>query len=190
MHWIISAAGLAILFFLAWGTRRPAPPAYRDAPLDDALPAHLKALASETEGRGRVRMRMPKGMLRSLEHPIRFLNALPAQELLPAARWLCDNGRFLQEEIASLKLELESAPKLPRSADGAARVRLFARELMGHSSAAFDRERLLDGAAAWQSAAPFTVEETTCLPLALRLTLLELLCDGAAQCMQEQRARQ
>lgn len=66
MHWIISAAGLAILFLLAWGTHRPVPRAYRDATLDDALPAHLKALAAETEGRGRARIRMPRGLLGSL----------------------------------------------------------------------------------------------------------------------------
>ena len=86
MHWIISAAGLAILFLLAWGTHRPVPRAYRDATLDDALPAHLKALAAETEGRGRARIRMPRGLLGSLERSVRFLNALPAQDLLPAAR--------------------------------------------------------------------------------------------------------
>ena len=107
MHWIISAAGLAILFLLAWGAHRPAPPSYRDATLDDALPGHLKALASETEGRGRTRIRMPRRLLKSLEAPVRFLNALPSQDLLPAARWLCDNGRFLQEEIASLIRQME-----------------------------------------------------------------------------------
>ena len=78
MHWIISAAGLAILFLLAWGTHRPAPRAYRDATLDDALPAHLKALAAETEGRGRTRIRMSRGLLGSLERSVRFLNALPS----------------------------------------------------------------------------------------------------------------
>ena len=189
MHWIISAAGLAILFLLAWGTHRPVPRAYRDATLDDALPAHLKALAAETEGRGRARIRMPRGLLGSLERSVRFLNALPAQDLLPAARWLCDNGRFLQEEIASLRLALEGAPRLPRCSSGTPRVCLFARELMGHSAAAFDRGRLERAVDAWQSVTPFTVEETDCLPLALRLTLLELICLSANQCMHEQQAR-
>ena len=154
MHWIISAAGLAILFLLAWGTRRPAPRAYRDATLDDALPAHLKALAAETEGRGRARIRMPRGLLGALERSVRFLNALPSKDLLPAARWLCDNGRFLQEEIASLRLALEGAPRLPRCASGAPRVCLFARELLGHSAAAFDRGRLERAVDAWQSVTP------------------------------------
>ena len=189
MHWIISAAGLAILFFLAWGTHRPAPRAYRDATLDDALPAHLKALAAETEGRGRARIRMPRGLLGSLERSVRFLNALPSQDLLPAARWLCDNGRFLQEEIAALRLALEGTPRLPRCSSGVPRVCLFARELIGHSAAAFDRDRLERAVAAWQSVAPFTVQETDYLPLALRLALLELLCASADQCMREQRAR-
>ena len=189
MHWIISAAGLAILFLLAWGTHRPAPRAYRDATLDDALPAHLKALAAETEGRGRTRIRMPRGLLGSLERSVRFLNALPTQDLLPAARWLCDNGRFLQEEIASLRLALEGTPRLPRCSSGVPRVILFAREVMGHSTAAFDRARLERAVDAWQSVTPFTVEETDCLPLALRLTLLELICALAGQCVHEQKAR-
>ena len=189
MHWIISAAGLAILFLLAWGTHRPAPRAYRDATLDDALPAHLKALAAETEGRGRTRIRMPRGLLGSLERSVRFLNALPTQDLLPAARWLCDNGRFLQEEIASLRLALEGTPRLPRCSSGVPRVILFAREVMGHSTAAFDRARLERAVDAWQSVTPFTVEETDCLPLALRLTLLELICASAGQCVHEQKAR-
>lgn len=66
---------------------------------------------------------------------------------------------------------------------------LFARELIGHSAAAFDRDRLERAVAAWQSVAPFTVQEIDCLPLALRLALLELLCASADQCMREQRAR-
>ena len=189
MHWIISAAGLAILFLLAWGAHRPAPPSYRDATLDDALPGHLKALASETEGRGRTRIRIPRRLLKSLEAPVRFLNALPSQDLLPAARWLCDNGRFLQEEIASLRLALEGVPRLPRSNAGIPRVCLFAREFMGHSAAAFDRERFERAVEAWQSVSPFAVQEIDCLPLALRLTLLELLCASARQCMREQRYR-
>lgn len=189
MHWIISAVGLAILFLLAWGTHRPAPRAYRDATLDDALPSHLKALASETEGRGRTKIRMSHGLLGSLERSVRFLSALPSEDLLPAARWLCDNGRFLQEEIASLRLALEGTPRLPRSSEAIARICLFARELVGHSAAAFDRERLSRAMDAWQSAVPFTVQEMDCLPLALRLTLLELICDSADQCMRKQQAR-
>lgn len=172
--------------FAGMGYAPAVPRAYRDATLDDALPAHLKALAAETEGRGRARIRMPRGLLGSLERSVRFLNALPAQDLLPAARWLCDNGRFLQEEIASLRLALEGAPRLPRCSSGTPRVCLFARELMGHSAAAFDRGRLERAVDAWQSVTPFTVEETDCLPLALRLTLLELICLSANQCMHEQ----
>ena len=70
MHWIIAVTGLLILALLAWGARRPAPPTYRDAPLDDALNAHLSALAARSEGRGRARMRMPRGMLRTFERPL------------------------------------------------------------------------------------------------------------------------
>ena len=189
MHWIIAVTGLLILALLAWGARRPAPPTYRDAPLDDALNAHLSALAARSEGRGRARMRMPRGMLRTFEKAVGYLNALPSGELLPAARWLCENGRFLQEEIASLGLSLKDAPKLPKTPEGVTRTALFARELMGHSAAAFTRERFEKSVAAWQEASVFTSSELDHLPLAIRLTLAELVCELAVLCVKEQRAQ-
>lgn len=189
MHWIIAVSGLLILALLAWGARRPSQPTYRDAPLDDALNAHLSALAARPEGRGKARMRMPRGMPRAFEKAVRYLNALPSGELLPAARWLCENGRFLQEEIASLVLSLKDAPKLPKTPEGAARAVLFARELMGHSAAVFTRVRFEKAVEAWQESSVFTNTELDHLPLAIRLTLAEMVCELAVLCVKEQRAQ-
>ena len=189
MQWIISLAGIVVLFLLAWAVRRPAVPTYRDTALDDALGAHLMAQASRSEGKGRARIKMRRGLLRSLERAVGYLNTLSSSELLPAANWLCDNGRFLQEEIVSLRLALKRMPSLQRSPDGLPRVCVFARELLGHSSASLTRERFETAVKAWQSISPFTVEEIDCLPAALRLTLLELLCEMADMCAREQSAR-
>ncbi|MEG2949513.1 MAG: hypothetical protein RR946_02390, partial [Clostridia bacterium] len=106
MQWIISVVGLVILFILAWSVRRLPMVSYRDASLEDELLPHLTALSARAEGRGRSRIHMPRHMLRTLEKTVGFLNRLPTAELLPAAQWLSDNGRFLQEETAALKLAL------------------------------------------------------------------------------------
>lgn len=189
MQWIISVVGLAILFILAWGAHRAPLPSYRDAPLEDELLAHLSAMAARAEGRGRAKVRMPRNMLGTLEKTIGFLNRLPPDELLPAAKWLSDNGRFLQEEAASLRIALRGAPALPKAPEGDARVSAFARELLGHTNADLQTNRLIAAVRAWQKTSPFTVNETDCLPLALRASLLRIVHEMALLCAREQRAQ-
>ncbi len=189
MQWIISVVGLVILFILAWGAHRPSVPSYRDAPLEDELLPHLSTLAARTESRGTARIRMPRHMLRTLEKTIGFLNRLPSGELLPAARWLSDNGRFLQEETAALKIALQGAPRLPREQNGDARVSDFARELLGHTSGDLRSPRLLAAVEAWQKVAPFSVNEIDCLPLALKAALLNIVGEMARLCAREQQAQ-
>ncbi|MEG1570499.1 MAG: hypothetical protein RR431_04830 [Clostridia bacterium] len=187
MQWIISVVGLVILFILAWSVRRLPMVSYRDASLEDELLPHLAALSARAEGRGRSRIHMPRHMLRTLEKTVGFLNRLPTAELLPAAQWLSDNGRFLQEETAALKLALHSAPKLCKASTGGARISMFARELLGHTTADLRAPRLLSALEAWQSVSPFSVDETNGLPLALRAALLHIVCEMAELCVHEQK---
>ncbi|MDD3336513.1 MAG: hypothetical protein PHI98_13530 [Eubacteriales bacterium] len=189
MQWIISVIGLVLLSFLAWGAHRPTAPAYRDAPLEDELNAHLSLLAGQPGGRERARLRAPRGLLLGLAKSIRYLNGLPVEELLPAAKWLCDNGRFLQEETVSLSLGLKGVKGLPAMADGEARILCFSRELLGHSTADLRLHKLGEAFQAWQKAQPFTVAETELLPQALRASLLALLNELARQCAAEQRSQ-
>lgn len=190
MLWIIPFAGLIVLFLVAWRVHRPASPGYRDAPLDDALFGHLSTMAARSEGRGLARLTMLRGTMHTLESAIGYLNTLPEDDLMPCARWLCDNGRFLQEETASVSLALKSAPKLPRSPDGMPRVSLFACELLGHTNADLNRKRFTAAIQAWQSVSPLSVAEITCLPLALRAALLQLVVEMAGQCAQQHHAQQ
>ncbi|MEG1891961.1 MAG: hypothetical protein RR301_11100, partial [Clostridia bacterium] len=189
MQWIISVVGIVILFVLAWGVHRPAAPSYRDARLAEELMPHLNALAARVAARGRAKVRMPRHMLRTLEHAIGFLNRLAVGELMPAAQWLSDNGRFLQEQTAALKLSLRTAPKLPGSRAEGARVTVFARELVGHTAAELRKQKLAGAVAAWQKAAPFTVAEIDQLPLALRAALLHVIHELTLLCAEEQHAQ-
>lgn len=188
MQWIISVIGLCILFVLAWGAHRPPAPSYRDAPLENELTAHLGVIAGQPPRRGGARLRAPRRLLGRLERAIGFLNHLPTEELLPASKWLCDNGRFLQEETAALSLCLKGVKGLPATRDGEARILCFAREYLGHSNGDLRLHKLGEAMEAWQKLSPFTVPETDLLPCALRAALLNIVDEMAQLCMTEQRA--
>lgn len=133
---------------------------------------------------------MPHSLLRSFERSVGFLNTVSSSELLPAAVWLCDNGRYLQEEIASLRLTLQGLSALPQSSERSIpRVSIFARELLGHSTADFTLAHFRTAADAWQRVLPFSVEESNALPAAFKFTLLVLLTEMAQECAQEQKCR-
>ena len=189
MQWIVAAAGLLILLLLALAVRPRRKPGYRYESLADSLGEHLRLTAARMECRGYARLSMRRGMNGALERAVGYLNTLPEAELLPSGRWLCDNGRFLQEEIASMRLALQQAPRLRRVRGGPPRIRLLARELVGHSAAHVDAQRLREAVAAWQEAAPLDTRELDALPLALQLTLTEIITDLAIRCALEQRAR-
>ena len=189
MQWIITVVGLAILSVLAWGVSRPAPPSYRDAPLESELLPHLSVMAGRLPGRRKTKITLSKGLLGELERAIGFLNQLPPEELLPSARWLCDNGRFLQEEAASLKLDLKAVEALPSTWEGESRLECFAREFLGHSSGDLRLQKLGEALKAWQSVTPFSGPELERLPLALRSVLLTILEEMAKLCASEQHAQ-
>lgn len=189
MQWIISVIGLAILFILAWGAHRPASSSYRDAPLEDELLPHLGTIAARAESRGNAAITVSSHTLRTLEATIGYFNRLPSGELSPASKWLSDNGRFLQEEAASLMVSVKGARKLPKSLAGEARIFEFAKELIGHTNADLRTSRLQDAVAAWQKVTPFTVDEMGALPIALRAALLHIICEMAEQCANEQQSQ-
>ena len=127
MQWIVAAAGLLILLLLALAVRPRRKPGYRYESLADSLGEHLRLTAARMECRGYARLSMRRGMNGALERAVGYLNTLPEAELLPSGRWLCDNGRFLQEEIASMRLALQQAPRLRRFRGCPPRIRLLVR---------------------------------------------------------------
>lgn len=190
MQWIVPLAALAVLLLLVRKTK-PGPARLRlDTPLEDALPSHLSAVAQQEDGGRLSRISVRRDLLHEMENAIAFLNTLPDDELLPAARWLCDNGRFLQETAAGVLQGRKGMPRLPRASTREPRVCLFAREWLCHSTATVTPQSLQAAIEAWQSGQPLSVQELNALPFALRLTLLELLCQLSQTCAINQRASQ
>ncbi|MEA5013302.1 MAG: glucoamylase family protein [Candidatus Limiplasma sp.] len=186
MQWIVSGLGLAILFLLARGVRRQPVVSYRDVLLEDELIAHIGALATRGDQRGQGRIRVPARMQQTILRSISLLNRYPQDELLPAASWLSDNGRFLQEMTASLELDLKAAPLLPKDNGGEVRIFRFAKELVGHSNGDIQVESLRKAVASWQQREPMTVNEVNCLPLALKAALLGILHEMIHLCTRQQ----
>ena len=187
MLWIFPVAGLVFLtiYLLMANPFRHTPP-IRQAPLADALPDYLQTLAARPIRRSPVHLRTHPHMQRKLESSLRFLNQLPREELLPAAQWLNDHGRMLQEEAAALRQSLKKAPALPAFQDGESRIGCFARLFFAHNNAEVTAHRLSQAVEAWQQEVPFTVRELEALLPALKNALMTLLCDLAGQCADEQ----
>ncbi len=186
MQWIISVLGLAVILLLTKGTRRSPIVSYRDVLLEDELIPHLSTLATRGMQRGKGRIQLPGGIQQIILRSIGALNRFPQEELLPAAGWLSDNGRFLQEMAASLALELKGTPLLPKDGSGEVRILHFARELVGHCNADLHAEPLQKAVAAWQQREPLTVNEISCLPLALKAALLDVLLEMIQLCTRQQ----
>ncbi len=161
-------------------------PSYRDVLLEDELLPHLRAIAAREQTAGYVRMRSPKALVGQFTQGIGLLNRAPTVDQLPAAAWLSDNGRFLQEEAASLSMELRACPGLPRDSAGHPRILVLARELMGHRNAELELPLLRIAVEEWQQVAPLCEPEIAALPLALKATLMELLGHLMLQTLQDQ----
>jgi len=189
----IAFAGLLLLLILSAAQHKRIPPP-RDAALEDeALGAHLQAIASSQKPRGRAR---PHGARRSARRMRRALalldmsvSAMPeAGDLLPGAQWLMDNARTLEDAALSLTKELPRIKPLPMLGRQP-RMQLLARELISHCDAKLHAANIRYGAEAWQSVQLLRLRELWALPLILRATLVELLSHLAVACAQAQRDR-
>ncbi len=191
MVWIISGAGLLVLLFLFWKTHGTAPvQSVRNAPLEEALPDYLASMAAVPLRRTPGKLQLHPGCIRSLNKNLHYLRSLPREELLPASGHLNDHGRMLQEEAAALFRFLKKRPAIPALTDGETRLGCFARVMFAHTNATLQPEGLEKAVTAWQQQSPFTVEELSLMPAALRHALLTLLTGLAEQCAGEQRIKQ
>ncbi len=188
MEWWIAAAGLALLFLLFLAARKKPILSRRDVSPEASLSARMKALAGQAPGRRWARLLPPASALKGLEKDVRFLNGLRSEEGLPASRQLCDNGRFLQEEAASLRPAPDSV-RLTAFPGGESRVAGFARVFLSHTAGELRLSQLEEALAVWQKEQPLEEEEWTALPQALRGALLLLLGELAHSCVREQAVR-
>src|SRR5687768_9521966 len=103
-----------------------------------------------------------------------------AEAVPPAAEWLLDNYPLVESEILDVCRHLPrkyyaELPKLNSPEGGAARVYAMALEMIRHSDARLDPERLERFVAAFQSGAPLTMGELWAWPIMLKAGLMENL---------------
>lgn len=190
MQWIVSAAAFVILIFLVFKARRPSDIGKADAVLEEALDAHIHAAARNAEGRGFLRISIPKSFLSALESSIGFLCTIPVEECLPAARSLRENARFLQEEAASVLVEQRKLPKLPAVYAKEVRLLRFVHAFLDHQTGSVTQKELHEAVQAWQSVIPLTHDELFSLSFAIRAALLSRLVHLSRTCASDHRAQQ
>lgn len=119
---------------------------------------------------------------RSFAEDVRHGEPIP-----PAAEWLLDNFHLIESEAVNARRDLPPGyqRKLPRltSGDmrGETRVYAMAWELVRHSDARLDPQRLESFVAAFQTTAPLTLGELWAWPSALKIALIDNLrrvCSG------------
>jgi cyclic beta-1,2-glucan synthetase len=97
----------------------------------------------------------------------------------PAAEWLLDNFHLIEAEVRGVRHDLPARfylelPKLaPRELAGRARVHAMALDLVSHSDARLDSQRLNRFVVAYQMVAPLTIGELWAWPSMLKLALIE-----------------
>ncbi len=183
----IAVFGLLLLAVVVVMQRRRRLRTLRDVLLDEGLHNHLQSCAVAITVKGTGRLQMPMRMLARLRAMVLTLMSRDRENLLPAAQWLTDNARMLEEALLSVRLEWKRASRLPKLTTGEIRVQKFAQELISHTNAHLNGPKLMAAVAAWQQASPLTQAELWSLPLALNITLLQLVDDMAKACVDLQK---
>ncbi len=183
----IAVFGLMLLALVVLMQRRRRLRTLRDVLLDEGLHSHLQSCAVSMTVKGTGRLQMSMRMLQRLRSTVLTLMTRDRENLLPAAQWLTDNARMLEEALLSVRQEWKRASRLPRLATGEIRVQKFAQELISHTNAHLNAPKLMAAVAAWQQASQLTQAELWSLPLALNITLLQLVESLAKSCVDMQK---
>ncbi len=171
----IAVFGLLLLAVVVLMQRRRRPKTLRDVLLDEGLHSHLQSCASSMVIKGTGRLQMPSNMLMHLRATVQSLSVRDRDNLLPAAQWLTDNARMLEEAFLSVHQEWRHSTRLPRLATGEIRVQKFAQEIISHTNAHLNAGKLMAAVAAWQQSSALSQSELWSLPLAINITLLQLV---------------
>ena len=116
--------------------------------------------------------------------------------ITPAAEWLLDNYRLVEEQIREIREDLPPGfyRQLPKLADGplAGYPRVFglAWALIAHSDSRFDPDSLRLFIGAYQRIQPLTIGELWAVAITLRIGLVENLRRAAARIVSSRAARQ
>jgi cyclic beta-1,2-glucan synthetase len=168
----------------------------------DKLEERARALAAIHAGARPTRWGSSGDHLRRLEaHVARLREAyrLIAQDvheghpISPAAEWLLDNFHLIEAEARNVQRDLPPAyyRQLPRLADDRrlARIEALATDLLAHSDARLDPDRLTRFLSAYQTVTPLTIGELWAWPSLLKLALVHSLRSAADGIVAARRGR-
>lgn len=169
----------------------------------DALESRARALAARFTLARRTRQGARRFRSRLNEHGRTLQRAYymvaedvhQGRTIPPAAEWLLDNFHLIESQLREVLQNLPNSyylelPKLAsREFAGEARVYIMALELIGHSDAHLDLDRLTRFVVAFQTLAPLTIGELWAWPSMLRIALLEHLHRLADHLLQARAAR-
>lgn len=161
-----------------------------DAPLSAAdLAGHLRTAASGATPQGVRRLKLLPGLQKKLAALAGALQETPAEDLLPALKWLRDNARMLEDDLITLAGQLKGLPALPADEKGEVIIRRFCREMLSHANGQFSSELFIRSLMAWQSAASMTLCERWALPLGLQSVLLNYIISQGQRLLLSQKQR-
>jgi cyclic beta-1,2-glucan synthetase len=143
-------------------------------------PRHLRRLESDVE-----RLREAYRLIAEDVHDGRPIS--------PAAEWVLDNFHLIEAEARNVQRDLPATyyRQLPRLASDArlARVEALAEDLLAHSDARLDADRLTRFLASYQHIAPLAIGELWAWPSALKLALVSALRRTADRIVEARLAR-
>lgn len=180
MQWIVLSAGLTLLLLTAILGRQAGKNVF-----SSQSQQRMDVLARETIPSAYSRLKADKRLPRRMERAIRYLNRF--DDVTPDAEWLCNNGRYLQEEMAVPAV----FPPLPSHARGAApRIQIFAQALINAHQGEITQKVILDAASVWQQTDAFENGEICFLSQMLHFCLCQEIAAAAETCAARQRDRQ
>jgi cyclic beta-1,2-glucan synthetase len=112
--------------------------------------------------------------------------------LTAAAEWLLDNGYLIRTQIAEIRRHLPRRYHhiLPAGESGDPYILELARELAAHADYCVDEANITECLRRYQEVAPLTIAELWCVPVLLRVALVEALTRMAARISRAQELRE
>ena len=167
---------VAALFDLMRAKHQRTHRSLRDTTLSsDELLHHIKIKEPSLHIKGHGKLRPPNGMAHLLNRAQKRFGHTDAKSLLPAARWLSDSLRRIEESLKSAEYELRHQSRLPKTKSGAIRIMKLAEEMVAHSAGLITREMCIRCLNAYYEICPLSQQELHAFPAAIKMALLSLL---------------
>jgi len=151
--------------------------------------SHMRLAAERDVGKRPRRLKYLKFYQSRLAALCKRLNSVDDNELLPALRWIRDNGRVIEEEWLTVRQEIKALPPLPTSSNRELSVLRFSKALVSYCAGEITGEMFIRGLLSWGQTSPMGHQELWASPVVLRWVLLRFILCRGEQLWQNQRLR-